>query len=216
MVVMDGHYPIVLYFFFIAAAKYVPAWESYIEKAMLRCLSQRPKLKGKTILVIDVSGSMYGAPISLKSELDRAQAACALAILVRELCEKPVIYATAGNDWARIHKTQIVPARNGFALSDYIYGLCKPLGGGGIFLKQVMDYIKEKEDKADRVIVITDEQDCDVKNSPDKALIIGNNNYIINVASYDKGIAYSKWLHINGWSEAIMDFIGEFENGQNN
>lgn len=199
-------------FRFITAANHVPRYELYIEEAMLKNLSQQSKLYGRTIIVVDVSGSMYGTTVSAKSEIDRAHAACGVAVLLREVCEDPVIFATAGDDGARIHKTQLVPARRGFALSDTIYKLCRPLGGGGIFLKQVMDYIYETYKKAERVIVITDEQDCDTLNSPDKALTIGNNNYIINVGSYDRGIAYKNWTHITGWSESVINFIGAYEN----
>ena len=63
----------------------------------------------------------------------------------RELCQKPKIYATAGNDAKRIHATKLVPPRHGMALIDAIYGLCQPLGGGGIFLKQVMDFLAKEE-----------------------------------------------------------------------
>lgn len=201
----------ILPFRFIAAAKYAPQWESQIEKAMLRCLSQQPKLKGKTILIVDVSGSMYGGNISKYSEMDRANVACALAIPIRELCEDAKIYATAGNDSTRVHKTKLVPSRRGFALSDAIYGMCDPLGGGGIFLKQVCEYVKDKESQADRIIVITDEQDCDIDGSPERADAFGKHNYLINVASYKNGISYSKFIHIDGWSEAVLSYIQEYE-----
>lgn len=197
---------------FIVAAKHNPQIEDIIEEKFLSVMSSQIKLSGKTIIIIDVSGSMYGATVSGRSELDRANVACALATIAREKCEEPVIYATAGSDYTRVHQTQIVPNRRGFALSDAIYGLCGPLGGGGIFLKQVMDYVKDEQDSAERVIIITDEQDCDNENSPDKAVIIGKHNYIINVASCDVGISYSKYTHINGWSEAVLDYIKEREN----
>lgn len=204
----------ILPFRFITAAKHVPKLETAIEKAMFKTLSQKTKLKGKTILIVDVSGSMYNTKISQKSELNRAEVACALGLFMRELAENPVIYATSGNDWERKHKTKLVPARRGFALKDAIYTMCQPLGGGGIFLKQVMDYIYVHEKTADRIIVITDEQDCDnnINNSPNKANAFGKINYIINVASYEKGIAYTpKWHHINGFSEAIITYIQEYE-----
>ena len=203
----------VLPFRFLTAAKHVPGQEHLVEECLYQCCASRPKLPGKTILIVDVSGSMYGSSISKYSEMTRDRVACALAVLIRELCEEPRIYATAGSDARRTHKTKIVPARRGFALSDYIYGQCHPLGGGGIFLKQVMDYVYDREKSADRVIVITDEQDCDNKNSgaPQKANAFGRINYLLNVASYDRGIGYGKWVHINGWSDAVIDYMLKFE-----
>jgi hypothetical protein len=204
----------VLPFRFFTAAAHAPDMEPQLEQALFRCTDQRPKLPGKTILIVDVSGSMYGGSISRRSEMDRAKVACSLAVLVRELCEDPVIYATAGCDRKREHATKKVPPRRGFALSDAIYNLCYPLGGGGIFLKQVMDYVGKKEGRtADRVIVITDEQDCDIASmqSPLKADAWGKENYLINVSVEKNGIGYGKWTHIDGWSEAVLDYIQAFE-----
>lgn len=203
----------VLPFRFLAAAQYAPKYEPEIEQAMLKCLEGKPKLPGKTIIIVDVSGSMYGKPVSQKSEMDRAKAACALAALARELCEHVAIYATAGNDHTRVHKTQLVASRRGFALTDAIFNLKDPLGGGGIFLEQVMNYVKDKEGSADRIIVITDEQDCSGNHdAPARADAFGKHNYIINVNTYDRGIGYGKWTHINGWSEAILDDVrGRFQ-----
>ena len=200
----------ILPFRFIAAAKHAPEFEPEIEDCLLRGLEQRPKLKGKTVLIVDVSGSMYGGRVSKNSEMSRAEVACSLAILIRELCEESAIYAT---DARRVHKTELVPARRGFALSDAIYKMCHPLGGGGIFLKQVMDFVYEKETEADRVIVITDEQDCSGMAGDAAALsnAFGTHNYLINVASYKNGIGYRKWVHIDGWSDSVVDYIQQYE-----
>jgi hypothetical protein len=201
----------ILPFRYLTATTHAPSLEPAIERAFLRSLEGRKKIPGKTILIVDVSGSMYGQAISAKSEVDRAKAACSLAAIVREVCEKPVIYATAGNDGTRVHETQLVPARRGFSLIDAIYKLCKPLGGGGIFLNQVMKFVKEKELDADRIIVITDEQDCaiDGDDAPSQAPAFGSKaNYIINVNVYKNGIGQTgKWTKINGWSESVMDYI---------
>lgn len=64
---------------------------------MYRCLAEQPKLGGKTVLVVDTSGSMT-ARLSAKSEMSRMEVAAALAILARELCEEVVIYCTAAEN----------------------------------------------------------------------------------------------------------------------
>jgi 60 kDa SS-A/Ro ribonucleoprotein len=204
----------VLPFRFISAARAVPRFESIIEDMMLRCVTKVEKLKGKTILIVDTSGSMHGKTVSTKSDLTRLDAAGALAILIREIAEEPVVYATAGDDGKRIHATMEVPARRGFALGELFANMrfIDKIGQGGIFLKQCMDYVGEKEKfEAARVIVITDEQDCSrgpgSKCDPDEAEAFGDENYIINVAPDKNGIGYGKWTHISGWSEAIIDYI---------
>lgn len=211
--IMEANYRWVLPFRFISAAKYAPQFEEVLDKAMITTLENGSKLPGKTVVVVDVSGSMYGSSISGKSEMDRAKSACALASILREVCEEPVIYATAGSDFTRAHKTQLVPARRGMDLIDAIYNMCRPLGGGGIFLNQVMNYIDEIESRIDRVVVITDEQDCSThpNDSPSKAKLLGKKNYMINVASYKLGIGYKKWHHIDGFSEEIINYIKGYE-----
>jgi len=203
----------VLPFRYVAAARAAPGFEAALEKAMLADLSQRPKLAGKTIVVVDVSGSMYGSYMSKQSDMNRATAAASLAAILRELCEEIRIYATAGNDSTRVHATKLAPARRGMALIDAIYAQCRPLGGGGIFLKQVMDHLKKEERSADRIVVVTDEQDCGIgsADSPQNAKPFGRYNYMLNVASYQNGIGNEAWTRVNGFSEKVVDWIAAQE-----
>ena len=205
----------VLPFRFIAAARHAPKWEAQLEQAMFRSLEAQPRLPGKTVLVVDTSGSMYGSGnVSRRSDMTRVDAAAALAVMLREVCAQPVIYCTAGNDLTRIHATALVPPRRGFALASAITGneMRSKIGGGGIFLVQCLDYIYERESHADRIIVITDEQDCETSGKrPEEANAFGKRNYLINVASYKNGIGYGKWIHIDGWSEAIIDYVNVAE-----
>jgi len=183
----------VLPFRFISAAKYAPQWESHLEKAMLKCLECRSKLEGKTILLIDVSGSMDAA-ISSKSDLMRFDAANGLAILARELCESVAVYSFSSN-------LVRVPDRRGFALRDAI---SNSQSHSSTYLGQAIATINEKE-TYDRIIVLTDEQSHDaVPNAKAKG-------YLINVAANKNGIGYGAWTHIDGWSEAVFDYIGENE-----
>jgi 60 kDa SS-A/Ro ribonucleoprotein len=203
----------VLPFRFIAAARHAPDFEPEIEQAMFRCLSQQARLPGKTILMVDVSGSM-GGRLSRKSDMTRMDVAFGLAILAREMCEDAKIYATAGSDSKMVHATALIAARRGFALSEAVRHEAGRLGGGGIFLTQCLDYARERERETDRIIVLTDEQDCDRKLSPDKAPAFGKSNYIVNISNERNGIAYGKFTHIDGWSEAVLDYIRHSETHQ--
>ncbi len=100
----------VLPFRFIAAARYAPQWETELEQAMLRSLEGQPKLPGKTVLLVDVSGSM-DAPLSRRAEMRRNDAAYGLAVLLREIAEQVSIYSFSD-------KLVRVPSRQGFALRD--------------------------------------------------------------------------------------------------
>jgi hypothetical protein len=182
----------ILPFRFVSAARYAPQWESTIEKAMMKCVAGQEKLPGKTILLVDVSGSMDN-PISDKSEMTRMDAACGLAILAREMCEDVKIYSFS-------YKTIIMPDRHGFALRDALVG-SQP--HGGTMLGHAVDIVNKEE--YDRLIVFTDEQSHTTVPDP-----IGR-GYMVNVASYKNGVGYGKWTHVDGFSEAILNYIREVE-----
>jgi len=188
----------VLPFRFLAAARHAPQWEAALEAAMYRALEGRTaRLAGHTVLLVDVSGSM-ASPISHRSEMQRADAAYGLAILLREIAEKVTIYTFSDN-------AKRVPARRGMALRDAL-DRNQPHGGTflGASLKQVESEVREGYD---RLIVITDEQSHDQVPGPRAK------GYAINVASARNGVGYGPWTHIDGWSEAVVDYIAELDAG---
>lgn len=184
----------VLPFRFIAAARVVPQFEDILEEMLFRCTANMPKLKGKTRVIVDVSGSMFGTKVSAKSDLDRFDAAAALAIVMREICEEVEIWSFSG-DAVR------VSPRRGFALVEAI---SRSQSHGGTYLGGSMARINASG-KADRDIVITDEQSAD---RPAKPQGIG---YILNVASYKNGVNHDAWTTITGFSEAVIQYIAEVE-----
>lgn len=197
---------------FLSAAKATPQWVREIESLMLRGLSSGPKLPGHTVLVADVSGSMSWK-ISEKSDFTRLDACLAMMILGAEMCESVSIYATAGDDHTRVHATQRVVPHRGFALSGEITKCGRELGGGGIFTRQCLEYIRAQErEKPARVIVFSDSQDCDY---PDKRVPtpFGERNYIVDVSANTRGINYKGvWTaEISGWSEHFLAFIAALE-----
>lgn len=203
-----GPFPRVLPHRFIAAAKHAPRYESEIEGAMLKAASDLPKLVGTTVLIVDVSGSMT-SELSSKSEMTRLDVASALSVLVREQAEHAIVIATAGSDYTRKHRTEELPARRGMALRDQISKAAGSMGGGGIFLVQCMKAARKMAGEATRTIVLTDEQDCDVKLRPDQVETFSTFNYLMNISNERNGVGYGKqWTaHIDGWSERVLDFV---------
>jgi hypothetical protein len=184
----------VLPFRYIAAARIVPHFEDMLESMMLKSLASHEKLPGKTCLLVDVSGSMFGPKVSKKSDLDRFDAAAALAILAREICESVEIYSFS-------YRLARVPARRGFALVEAIKNSQEH---GGTYLGEALAGLNSR---FDRIIVFTDEQSHDrVSKPPQNAL-----GYIVNVAAYENGVNYTDWVNISGFSEAIVDFIQAVE-----
>lgn len=200
---------------FYSAYKHNPEFTREIEDAMLKAYSNLEKLPGHTVFVVDVSGSM-GQQISSKSEYSRYEVAASLAMLAAEMGERVTIYATAGSDSQRIHKTRRVPNYRGFSLHKEI--LSNTLGGGGIFTRQCLEYIKDdlKGEIPDRIIIFSDSQDCD---HPDKRIPkpFAKNNYIVDVSAHKHGINYKGvWTaEISGWSENFLNYIAAFEGLEN-
>jgi 60 kDa SS-A/Ro ribonucleoprotein len=88
-----------------------------------------------------------------------------------------------------------VPARRGFALRDAVDA---SQSHSGTYLGKALDNIRETYD---RIIVITDEQ------AHDRVPGSRGLGYVVNVASAKNGVDYGAWAHIDGWSEAIVEYI---------
>ena len=185
----------VLPFRFIAAARYAPDLEPQLEEALYRCVAGKEKLPGNTVLLIDVSGSMEQG-LSDRSQMTMMDAACGIGMLARELCEDILVMTFS-------HDVRKVPPRRGFALRDAIVN---SQHHGGTYLGKAVSAILQQNGDADRLIVITDEQSHD--SVPDPGI---KNAYMINVSSYKNGVGYGPWCHIDGWSEAVLDYIAAVE-----
>lgn len=201
----------VLPFRFIVAARHMPRLEPEIEGAMLRAIAELPKLVGTTALIIDTSPSMWMAKVSTKSEMDRFDAAAALAILARELCESVHV-------WAFNERAYEVPARRGFALRDALSATKGNASCGGLAVAAA------NARGYDRIIVLTDGQWHDMSGRggyPREGRAIDMcpdpltaHAYMLNVAPYRVGVGYGKWHSIDGWSERVLDYIVAAEAGE--
>lgn len=193
-----------------------PEFSREIEDVMLRSYENLPKLTGRTLIIVDVSGSM-GSNISGKSDFTRKDAAKAMAMLAVSTCESYEIVCTAGSDskGEGAHEHIKYPMK-GFGLFNQIDNTNSRIGGGGIFTRQCLEWCKKNiEGDFDRIIVFSDSQDCDKINPIAKPY--GKNNYIIDVSSHKRGINYKGvWTgEISGWSEKFLNFIAASEGIEN-
>jgi 60 kDa SS-A/Ro ribonucleoprotein len=182
----------VLPFRYVAAARACPQLEPHIDQALSEAISELKQLPGKTIVLVDVSGSM-DAKLSAKSDLTRMDAAAALASII--------------NGDVRMFSFSDalveVPPRRGMAGVD---ALLRSQPHGGTALAGAVRAVNQWPH--DRLIVITDEQATDgAVGDP-----VAKHAYMVNVASYKNGVGYGKWTHIDGFSEGILRWINEFEN----
>lgn len=177
---------------FITAANHNIQFEPQIEKKFLECFTGREKMSGKTVILVDISGSM-DEKLSGRSELKRIDVACSLAMIGAELFPDLRVFSFS-------NEVKEVPARRGFALRDAI---TRSQPHGGTYLGQALTRIPDCE----RLIVITDEQSADS--------VQQRKGYMINVANNQHGVGYRQWVHIDGWSDKVLDFLINYEKGRN-
>lgn len=180
-------------FRFVAAARACPQWEPQIDAAMQVAAAGLRKLPGTTAILVDVSGSM-DAKLSGKSDLNRRDAACALAVLLRSVCESVRVFSFSDN-------VVEVPPRAGMALIDAIR---TSQMNSGTWLGRAVESVRATG-KYDRLVVVTDEQSSDMVGRP-----IGR-GYMLNVATDKNGVGYGDWTRISGWSESVVQYITEIE-----
>jgi 60 kDa SS-A/Ro ribonucleoprotein len=185
----------ILPFQFVAAARAAPFYEPLLDTAMQSSLKEMEKLPGETIVLVDVSGSM-DQPLSQKSTINRIDAASALAVLIRGISESPRIFVFSSS------MIEIAP-RSGMALIDAIKSA---LPRGSTYLGAALD-ILNRHFKYDRLIVITDEQSND-----NPTVSPTGRQYIINVSPSQNGVKVdASTVHINGFSENIINYIDKYE-----
>lgn len=195
----------------ITAARVNKPYEDMFDQMLLRLTAGMPKLAGKTLVLVDVSGSMndplstHDAKPQYRSKkagpvvepTKRLDAACAVAIMARDLGEEVRVYSFSYNAIQ-------VPNRRGMALRDAI-DKSQPHGGTALAasIKTV-----NKEWAYDRIIVVTDEQSQDGSAPPLK----GSFAYMLNVGTYKNGVESSGgWQKIDGWSPAVIRYIQQLE-----
>ena len=116
-------------------------------------------------------------------------------MLLREVCDDFRVFTFSDDCFE-------VPARRGFALRDAIIHRIVPQW---TLLGKAVKYVYSQFTDCERLIVITDEQSADPPPHPQ------GRGYVVNVASAKNGIGYGPWVHVDGWSEAVLDYIIESE-----
>lgn len=183
----------VLPFRYIAAAKAAPQFEPALDVALQAAIKAMPKLRGETIVLVDVSGSM-SHKLSDRADMTRMDAAAALGAVIN--CESKRVFTFSDRHVE-------VPPRSGLAGVDAIIDSQRH---SGTLLGESVDAVNRMKGPHDRLIVITDEQSHTYVPEPQF-----ERAYMINVASYKNGIGYGKWTHLDGFSEGIIRYITAIE-----
>jgi 60 kDa SS-A/Ro ribonucleoprotein len=180
----------VLPFRYVAAARAAPRFEPWLDQALAEAVLEGPVFDGRTIILVDVSPSM-AVRLSAKSDLTRMDAAATLASVV----PGDVRVFSFSNEVVE------VPPRRGMAGVDAVI---RSQPSNGTLLGKAVTRVNALPH--DRLIVVTDEQSQDPVPEPKAAKA-----YMVNVASARNGVGYGRWTHIDGFSEAVLGFIREYE-----
>lgn len=186
-----------------------------LEDAADASLQNLPKLPGKTVIAVDVSGSMSDL-VSAKSDVHCYEIAVLLGLMFAKNSADTVFYTFNNN----IEKVAVSSRVN-------ILGIIRNFGcGGGTdmhlpFEKMIADHVN-----ADRIIILSDNE-CNGRwwNKPVQALAdeyrrkTGNDIWVhaIDLQGYGTQQFHGKKTNIiAGWSEKILDFILLAEQGEGN
>ena len=199
----------ILPFQIVAAARYAPELEDILEQKLIESAQNYGKLEGDTIILVDVSYSMYSC-INGKSEINSVDAASAVAAIVREACQNTSVYAFD------THNMRIGTSYRGFSLINEIV---RKNGGCTAVIdctnNAIDEYKRSHSGKYPaRVITLTDEGENSSRGSKLQNLPKGCNGYMINVRNNMNSVTYgahSGWISISGWSEAIVKYIAAYE-----
>lgn len=175
------------------------------------------KLTGETLVIFDVSGSMQcSVDTNAYTDKNRLDIANMLTYYLSKVCENITLVYTAGNDSKRIARSEQYQGNlktlDYRDLVDITRSFKDRLGMGGIFTRQALEWCQANvQGNFERIIVISDSEDCDRNNTISNPH--GKYNYLLNIARNNNNIVFNtNWTaEIAGWSESLPDFIKEYE-----
>ena len=200
-------------------SKLLDALETAIEHSVMNT----PKLKGRTLIAIDASGSMTGRT-SDKSNVSCHDIACLLGVLASRICDDSITIDFASDYWG---------GRNGRIKDCKKYDISTKSGilsqmskflpaNGGTPMSAPFNYLMNNNIEVDRIIILSDND----TNSESKAIQSYLNKY------REKFGNPNVWVHgidlqgygttqfngrntsfITGWNEKVLEFINLIEEG---
>ncbi|GAA5184454.1 TROVE domain-containing protein [Rugosimonospora acidiphila] len=163
-------------FRWLAAARHAPSlrWGHALDQALTASLSHVPELTGRTLILVDRSGSMFGR-VSRRSELTNADAAAIFgaALAMRNHGRTDLVQFGTGS--------AVVDVRAGESLLRVLERFAN-LGG-----TQTLQAVRRHYAKHDRVVIVTDEQAWRGSGDPGSVIPAEVPLYTWNLAGYQHG-----------------------------
>ncbi|WP_435113921.1 TROVE domain-containing protein [Nocardiopsis synnemataformans] len=206
---------------FLSAYRAAPSlrWGYALERALSLSLANVPTLSGRTLIMVDTSGSMR-ASFSKDGALKRWDAAALFGIALGQRCAAAdVVSFSSVSYWVSDipgAKTKVFDLRRG----ESLLGAVKRWDDGGWFLGGGTDTaaaLREKFAGHDRVVVVTDEQANEDPIEVDQSVPSRVPMYTWNLAGYERGHAPSGQRNryaFGGLSDAAFGMIPLIEAGR--
>lgn len=179
-------------------------WSEALDKGIELSLANVPSLGGRSLILVDVSGSM-AAPMSGRSKLMRNEAASIFGAALAVRAEKADLVAFGTESWDIPHR------KVGSVLRLAAEIAAKPGGGTNTWQAVARHLLPEHN----RVVIITDEQAHPFGGDP--TLVLGGRPlYTFNLAGYQAGHAASgKDRHVfGGLSDSAFVALSLLERGR--
>lgn len=177
---------------FLSAYRAAPSlrWGYALETALDHSLKNVPELKGRTLILVDTSGSMH-APFSKDGTLARWDAATVFGLALARRAESADLVSFSGGYWGGRDATKVFPMAQGESLLKSL----DRWKGGGYFIGGGTDTagaVQRHYRDHDRVVILTDEQ-ADWHGNGDVTQAVPQNRmvYTWNLAGYRHGHAPS-------------------------
>lgn len=188
-----------------------------LETAIELSIENMPKLKGTTVIAIDVSGSMSDS-ISSKSNVRCIDISRLLGVMGSKMCENVIVYTF--ND--RLTKVTVTSKSGILERAESI-----PFYGGGTNLALPLEKMIKNNIYADRLIILSDNEinssygytRCCQSLADEYRRKINSNLWVhaIDLQGYGTQQFIGKNTNIiAGWSEKIFEFIDMAEKGIDN
>lgn len=205
---------------FLSAYRAAPSlrWSYPLEQALDACLGSIPELGGRTLVLVDTSGSM-NAGFSRDGSLMRWDAATVFGLALARRCAAADVVSFSGAYWgSRGESTRVFPTQAGESLLRSV----DRWKAGGYFIGGGTDTagaVRAHYAGHDRVVILTDEQAAyggygDVTAAVPKDRMV----YTWNLAGYERGHAPSGTgtRHtFGGLTDAGFKMIPLLESGRN-
>lgn len=181
-----------------------------ISIAMDHAVDNVPQLFGRTLIAIDMSGSMTSSYGASDAAIKKA------SIFAAALSKANPLADVIGfdNELYELNVSSRVP------VIDIAEKIEKEAQGGGTDTRLVFFYAATKKKQYDRIIILSDNESWkgDVQSAYEKYRREINADpfvYAIDIEGYGTSdIKGGKVFHLTGWSANLLDYIGKIEDGE--